>query len=193
MPANINNIVSSFKGDLARPSRFDVYIPAPFVLLPMRDMINKTKGLSLRCEMSEMPGRSLSTIERKIGSTPTFKVPYQSIYNEIPMTFIVDDDMTVKLFFDLWMDSINPTINYNFRYPRDYITDIAITQYDAHNEISYRSILLNAYPMDVQQMDLDWTSDTYHKLTVVFAYTNWAYGTFNEIGKNTLTQILSSI
>lgn len=193
MPDSIKNILSSFKTELSRTSRFDVYIPAPFILLTMLDMITNTKGLTLRCEAAEMPGRALATIDRKIGTNPVFKVPYQSMYNEMNMTFIVDGDMSEKLFFDLWMDSINPTTNYNFRYPKDYVTDIAITQYDNQNEVSYRSILLNAYPLSVNQMDLDWTTDGYHKLNVVFAYTNWTYGTIPEIGKNALTQILSSI
>lgn len=191
--SSINNIVSSFKTDLARPSRFDVYIPAPYTLLAMSGFINDTKGLSLRCENAEMPGRALATTDRKIGSVPVFRIPYQSMYNEMNMTFIVDGDMNVKLFFDLWMESINPTSNYNFRYPKDYITDIAITQYDMSNKITYKSILLNAYPLSVNQLDLDWTADTYHKLNVTFAYTNWTFGTINQIGKDALTQILSSV
>lgn len=195
MPAKITNFLQSFKTDLARPNRYDVQIPIPAVLAPF--YLNTARNLQFRCEATEMPGRTFVTADRKIGSAPVQKIPYQTTYNDLTMTFIVGDDMKERLFFDQWMEFINPTSNYNFTYKSNYTTDIAINQYDLKNNLTYKSVLIDAYPVIVNQLDLDWSNDTYHKLTVVFAYTNWQEGTIksnlNNLGTQALSGLLSSL
>jgi hypothetical protein len=191
MPSSINSFTSSFKKELARPSRFDVQIPIPAVLAPF--YLNTAKELNLRCESTEMPGRTFATTERKIGSAPLQKFPYQTTYNDVTMTFIVAGDMKERLFFDQWMEYINPSSTYNFKYKNNYVTDIAINQYDLQNKLTYKSVLIGAYPIVVNQLDLDWTSDGYHKLTVVFAYTNWQEGTVSSIANDLGVQGISGI
>lgn len=191
MPANISNFLSSFKGDLARPNRYDVQIPIPLVLSPF--YLDTARNLQFRCEATEMPGRTLVTTDRKIGSAPVQKIPYQTTYNDLTMTFIVGSDMMEKLFFDQWMDFINPSSNYNFIYKSNYTVNIAINQYDSTGNLTYKAVLIDAYPMIVNQLDLDWTNDGYHKLSVVFAYTNWQEGTIQAIADNLGTQALSGL
>lgn len=191
MTASISKFLYSFKGDLARPNRYDVQIPIPAVLAPF--YLNTARNLQFRCEATEMPGRTLVTADRKIGSAPVQKVPYQTTYNDLSMTFIVGGDMAEKLFFDQWMELINPSSNYNFNYKSNYTTDIAINQYDVEDNLTYKAVLIGAYPMIVNQLDLDWTNDSYHKLTVVFAYTNWQEGTLQGILNNLGTQTLSGL
>ena len=195
MPANISNFLQSFKGDVARPNRYDVQIPVPAVLAPF--YLNTAKNLQFRCEATELPGRTFATTERKIGSAPIQKIPYQSTYNDLSMTFIVGSDMTERLFFDMWMEYTNPSSSYNFTYKSNYTVDIAINQYDSQNNITYKSVLIGAYPLVVNQMDLDWTNDQYHKLTVVFAYTNWQEGTIqanlDNLGIQALSGLLGSL
>ena len=191
MRSNVRDFVSSFKKDLARPSKFDVQIPIPLVLAPFYKDI--AQQLSMRCEVTELPGRTFATTERKIGSAPVQKYPYQSTYNDVQMTFIVGGDMKERLFFDQWMEYINPSSTYNFKYKNNYTTDIAITQYDMKNAVTYKSVLISAYPLVVNQLDLDWTADNYHRLTVVFAYTNWQEGTVSSIASNLGTQAISGL
>ena len=47
--------------------------------------------------------------------------------------------------------------------------------------------MVDAYPIAVNQLDLDWSNDGYHKLTVVFAYTYWKNNSLNNILQNALT------
>ena len=42
-----------------------------------------------------------------------------------------------------------------------------------NDESSYSVDLFEAYPISVNQLDLDWSAEGHHKLTVVFAYTSW--------------------
>jgi hypothetical protein len=168
MAGSIYEFKSSFVTDLAKPSRFDVYIPLP---LGLPANIN-SKHLTLRCENAELPGRTLSTAQMKIyGAEESF--PYQTTFSDITLTFIVGDDMRERNLFDGWLDWINPTVTYDFQYKQNYVSDITITQYNLQNRPSYSVTLKDAFPTAINAMDLDWSSDAYHKLNVTFAYTSW--------------------
>lgn len=160
MAGTLTAFLASFTTDLARPSRFDVSIPG-------------AQFLTLRCDNAELPSRTFSTAEQKIGSNPIEKYPYHSNYNDASMTFIVSDSMVEKLFFDGWMEKVNPLSTFNFKYKNTYVKDIIVTQYSVANKPTYSVKLKDAYPISINQLDLDWSSDSHHKLTVTFAYSYW--------------------
>jgi len=182
MPANINRFVSSFTSDLARPSRFDVTIFPPNALSFYYGITQSGPGLNLRCENANLPGRTFGTVEQKFGSNPSLRFPIHSTYNDMDLTFAVSGDMSERNFFDIWLEYINPTTSFDFSYKlgsNNVAGDgfaapyIIVSQYDLKNNLTYAVQLYNAYPISVNQMDLDWSTDTYHKLTVVFAYDYW--------------------
>jgi len=193
MAGTINDFRSSFKIDVARPSRFDVSIPVP---LALAGQITTARNLTFRCESTALPGRTLETTQKKLGSAPVEYFPYHSNYQQATMTFIVSDDMSEKLFFDSWMELINPTTTYNFEYKANYTTDITITQYNLENQPTYSSVLQEAFPIDVNQLDMDWSTDSYHKLAVVFVYKQWqnnsVAGLVNNLKTDLITGIISS-
>jgi hypothetical protein len=172
MPGSIQEFISTFTSvDIARPNRFDVHISVPAAL------INQFNGISqqlmFRCESAELPSRTFETAQQKFGSNPLEKHATQSSYNDCQLTFVVSGDMSEKVFFDSWMEYINPTGSFDFAYKSNYVSDIAISQYDQANKVQYSTYLIDAFPIAVNQLDLNWTEDSYHKLTVVFAYTYW--------------------
>jgi hypothetical protein len=190
MAGSITDFKASFRTDLARPSRFDVNVPIPIGLLPYRE-IGRT--LKMRCENAELPGRSISTTSMKIYGVEE-KFPYQTTYNDTSLTFIVGDDMAEKKFFDAWLNWINPTINYNLKYKADYAVPLTVNQYDVKNELSYSVTMLDTFPIAVNQLDLDWSSDGHHKLTVTFAYTSWRNNSLEALGMELLeTTIANSL
>jgi hypothetical protein len=190
MAGSIAEFKASFNTDLARPNRFDVNIPIPIGLLPYRE-IGRT--LRMRCENAELPGRSISTTSMKIYGVEE-KFPYQTTYSDISLTFIVGDDMAEKKFFDAWLNWINPTINYNLKYKADYAVPLTVNQYDVKNELSYSATMIDTFPIAVNQLDLDWSSDGHHKLTVTFAYTSWRNNSFEALGMELLeTTIANSL
>jgi hypothetical protein len=178
MAGNINDFKASFQKDLSRPHKFDVNIPIPLTLIPY---IASAKSLNYRCENAQLPGRTFATAEQKTYG-PVEKYPYLNTYTDIDLTFIVDDDMTQKIFFDAWMNFINPLYNNNMRYKGDYSTVLTVNQYDVTNKISYSVNLWDAYPISMNQMDLDWSADGYHKLNVTFAYTYWQNNSLQALG-----------
>ena len=172
MPS-LSDFKSSFSGDLARQNRFLVFIPVPMKLMPsMNEEMLSNNSLVYRCENAQLPGRTLATTEQRIYG-PIEKHPYLSTYNDIDLTFIVDDYMDTKELFDGWIDYINPVSTNNFRYRQEYETMITINQYSVDDNMIYQANLYEAYPVSINQLDLDWSSEGYHKLTVTFAYTYW--------------------
>lgn len=189
MAGNINDFKSSFKTDLARPNRFDVSIPIPIVLTPY---LNTARTLQYRCESTELPGRAFDTTVWKAGSNPNEKFPYSTSYNDISMTFIVSDDMSEKLFFDAWMEYIHPSSTYNVRYKSEYTASLKVNQYDVGGNLTYAINLVDAFPIIMNQMDLDWSLDGHHKLTIVFAYTNWQNNSIQALGSSLIQTGIST-
>jgi hypothetical protein len=189
MSRSINDFKNSFKGDLARTNRFDVEIPVPLTLIPY---VKSARNLTYRCETANLPGRTFATMEQKTYG-PVEKYPYLSTYNDIDLTFIVDDDMQEKVFFDAWLNYINPTYNYNMRYKENYATTLTINQYGVANDKTYTVSLFDAYPISVNQLDLDWNGDGHHKLTITFAYTYWKNLTLQALGMELLDAGIDSV
>lgn len=167
MAGSISKFKSSFATEIARPNRFDVNITVPTVLDSGASRI-----LTYRCENAQLPSRTFATAEQKTYG-PVEKYPYLTTYNDLELTFIVSDDMLEKYIFDSWLESINPSTTNNFSYKSDYSTIITVNQYNLQNEITYSADFIEAYPISINQLDLDWSADGYHKLTVTFAYTRW--------------------
>lgn len=190
MASSITEFLGSFKTDVARPNRFDVTIPAP---LPMLYYLPTSRNLTLRCESAQLPSRTFATADQKIGSNPIEKHAYQSNYNESEMTFIVSDDMSEKIFFDAWMEFINPTLSFDFNYRNDYISTLTVNQYSVDNKKTYSINLIDAFPVSVNQLDLDWSNDGHHKLTVVFAYRYWQNNSIQKFGDSVLQAGISQV
>lgn len=171
MAGSISAFKSSFKTDLARPSRFDVLIPVPIILFA--SPLVTSRSLLYRCETAQLPGRTFEMHEQKTYG-PIEKYPHLASYTDIDLTFLVDDDMKQKYMFDAWFDFINPYLSNNYSYKDEYATTITINQYDVANKLSYSVDLFDAFPISVNQLDLDWgNTDSVHKLSVTFAYTYW--------------------
>ena len=178
MAGNINDFKSSFTKDLARSNRFDVDVTIPLVMIPY---VTSARSLKYRCENAQLPGRTLATTEQKTYG-PIEKHPYLNTYNDIDLTFIVDDDMQQRILFDAWLNYINPSYSNNMRYKSDYATILKINQYNVTGDLSYSVNLYDAFPISMNQMDLDWSGDGYHKLNVTFAYTYWQNNSLQALG-----------
>jgi hypothetical protein len=189
MAGNINEFKSSFTKDLARTNKFDVQIPVPLTLIPY---VSSAKSLTYRCETAQLPGRTFATTEQRTYG-PIEKYPYLNTYGDLDLTFIVDDDMNQKVFFDAWMNYINPLYNNNMRYKGDYSTTIVINQYDVTNKLTYSVNLIDAFPVSINQMDLNWGDDGYHKLSVTFAYTYWQNNSLQALGMELVDAGINSV
>lgn len=132
-----------------------------------------TRYLSLQCESTELPGKSLQTADVKIYG-PSFKVPFQTTYNDINLNFLCTNDFYERKLFDRWIEAIMPPDTNNLRFPKDedsrYMTNIKIIQYDDFIKQIYAIELIDAFPIGIAGQNLSWSDDNFHRLSVQFAY-----------------------
>jgi len=135
-----------------------------------------SRYLSLQCDSAELPGKSMITADVKIYG-PTFRIPYQSQYQEMTLTFICTNDFYERKLFDRWLECIMPTDTNNLRYAKDdetrYLTNITVIQYDEFIKQIYAVELIDAYPTSVSAQALSWSDENYHRLTVQFSYSKY--------------------
>lgn len=185
----INSFINSFNTyEVARPNRFLVTINGPTQM----GQTNLFRQLTLRCENAELPGRTFGTVDQKTSSNPTTKSPIHTSYNDLSLTFIVSGDMAEKHLFDQWMEVINPQNTYDFAYKNEYVGQITITQYSLDGYPVASISVYNAYPIVVNQMDLDWSADGHHKLTVVFAFDEWINNDVTSLNSDTINATMQS-
>jgi hypothetical protein len=147
-----------------------------------------SRYLSLQCETAELPGKTFLTQDAKIYG-PTFKVPYQVQYSDINLGFICTNDFYERKLFERWMEAIIPSDTNNLRYPKDnetrYMTNIKIIQFDDFIKQIYAVELIDAFPIGIASQPLSWSDDTFHRLSVQFAYQKYRVvyqGNYDLIG-----------
>jgi hypothetical protein len=120
-----------------------------------------------------MPGRGfMSTDIRYYG--PNFKVPYQSVYEDLNLTFICRSEFLERGFFDNWMNLINPVKDFNFQYRDNYKSTVKLHQFSEFSDASVYSFIFDeAYPILVSPQPATWADDNFHRLTVSFTYRRW--------------------
>lgn len=132
-----------------------------------------SRYLALQCESAELPGKSLQTADVKIYG-PTFKVPYQTQYSDITLSFICTNEFYERKLFERWIESIMPTDTNNLRYAKDnatrYMTNISIVQYDDFIKKIFVVELMDAFPTSIAPQTLNWADDGFHRLGVQFSY-----------------------
>lgn len=136
-----------------------------------------TRYLALQCESAELPGKTLQTSDVKIYG-PTFKVPYQTQYQEITLNFICTNEFFERKLFERWMEAIMPTDTNNLRFPKGsgssinsgYYTEMKIIQYDDFVKQVFAVNVIDAFPIGMASQQLSWSDDNFHRLSVQFAY-----------------------
>ena len=152
--------------------------------------------LALRADSAELPGRAVQTLDNRYYG-PLRKSGYQANYVDTTITFICSEDLREKLFFEKWQDLIvgehrvagtNPDSKaFNAGYYEDYISSIEVVQMNENNDVTFEMKLLEAYPLQVAPLPLNWASDDLHRLSVTFAYNRY------ESDKRTLPKVVSAI
>jgi hypothetical protein len=165
---------------LAKPNRFEVNILVPpsiasSELGPYSLTSENSRLVSLFCESANLPTQTINVKQQRIIG-PAYQRPVGTDYGGegISMTFLVDQQMEVKAFFDSWMAKIVNPNQYYVSYQSEYAASIKIDQLDEKNNITYAVELIEAFPRSVAMMELNnSTQNQVHKLNVTFAYRKW--------------------
>lgn len=171
--------ISQFKATLssrgfARKNRFEVF----FTLPPAVSGVDLE--MTLRAERASFPGRSIMTIDDHRGTIgPQRKIGYAPMYDTFSTTLICNRFMDEKEKLERWLDyivgdyrgrNIVSSGNFGAGYYNDYTGTIEVQQYSETDAPMYRTKLIEAYPISLNALDLDWGSSDIHKVDATFAY-----------------------
>lgn len=168
MPFSVDDFKARIDGHLAHPAYFRVLFSGAIV------SAEPSRNLAFLCNQAQLPGRAFATMEYTTHG-PIRKVPYQNIYDDVVLSFYVREDMGVKELFQEWQNFIcDNNTDSEFSYFDDYVTDIIIEQYDSTGQSTYACRLIDAYPLMVAPVQMDWADkDSFMNLQVTFAYRYW--------------------
>lgn len=177
-------------GDLSKSNFFDVYIQVPTELAQQTGMTSRE--LSIQCDIAELPGKNIDTLTIRHNNFID-RVPSDILYPEVSLGFICRGDLLEKKLFDLWL---NKMISSDERDPyygfakykitgdasTNFFTEVHINQrYQLEtDEIASKIVLIDAMPISMSTMPLNWADDSAHKLTVTFAYRRWEDRTIDK-------------
>lgn len=132
------------------------------------------EDIDFYCESAEFPGRSLNTSDSRIYG-PIYKTPFESVFQEVNLTFLCDVNLTQKFYFDQWFERINPSKNpsgrdFDLEYRDNYVKDVEISQLAETGITTYSVKLYNAFPTTIGSLQMNWGDDQFHKLQITLAY-----------------------
>lgn len=163
---------------IAKSCRFAVHIPFPTFMvgkkdIPISSIFDDSSLMQIFAESVHFPGFDIMTNQVKDDGIGR-EVPYDKMYPPITCTFICDADMTIKKFFDEWVQGIMKTETGTFRYSDQYIVDaIEIIQKNEADEDTYVVTLYDVYPKLVNDIGLSSSSREFNRCTVQFVYSKW--------------------
>jgi hypothetical protein len=170
--ATLNQFIANIKSEgLMRNSRFAI------TFTPPRSMQGSGAALDLRkillyCDNVNLPGMTLETTQAK-----TFgeyrEMPFNKLFDNINMSFYVDNSMQVKRMFDSWMGAIQNPQTRSFNYYKDYTTNITIEVFDVADKSRYQVVLYQCYPKTINPITLDYADKEVMKMTVSMNYKYW--------------------
>ena len=131
--------------------------------------------LSQYAESVSLPGRSFSTSDIKFGTGFTQKMPYNSIFDDVSVTWRMDEAMGIKDYFDRWQNIIHNKDSGYMGFYENYKSDMTISVLNKNNQQVYRCQLFDVYPLSVAAVELSHGSvNEIAKLQVTFAYKTWS-------------------
>jgi hypothetical protein len=167
----LKEFISNVKTDgLMRSSRYTVVMAAPISMGASET--NNLRQILLFCSEASIPGVNIATTPIK-----TFgelrETPYDKIFDNVNLTFYVDQNMHVKYFFDSWVNSIQNPQTRTFEYYNKYITDIFIQVEDPRDDSRYLVILRECYQKLISPISIGYENKEIMKLQVSMNYKYW--------------------
>jgi hypothetical protein len=133
--------------------------------------VGNLQRVLLFCSDTQLPGINVSTTQ--VRSFGEFReAPYEKLYDNITMTYYVDQAMEVKTLFDSWTLLIQGK-NRKFEYYDNYVTDIQIYVEDARDDSRYAVCLYECYPKSISPISIGYENKDVMKMQVSMNYKWW--------------------
>lgn len=172
---SIDEFKSAIRKGLARPNRYRVEV---------RYRSNnkfQSNNLSMTCDSVTLGGRQLVTKE-EILFGQNIKVPYQSLYGPLELSFITLVDNYERIFWERWQNQwILANGGQLINFYDEYVGEVVVTTLNERNQPTYRMVYHEAYPVTLNDSVLQsGETDTWLRTSVTMTY---AYSVGNPINK----------
>ena len=159
------------------------------------DHSDNLRDMNFFCDSTFFPGRNMATVEYRAGSVSEPFIHSNNFAETITLTFNLTNDMFIKKLFDEWQDYIMPLTNKErkvrtniMRYPNSYRGSFDLVKLDSELKSSgihgfgpgqslnidgYTVQILDAFPKQVDAMNVSFASQEALKLTVQMAFSRW--------------------
>lgn len=162
------------------------------------DLREKLRDMKFYCDIVALPGRNLATSPFRSGSITREYIHSNNFAGTMNLNFTLTDDMFVKDFFDKWQDAILPLTENKkshqniAKYPKDYSCNFQIskltndlverpairsfagpTETVTFGDYIYTVKLRDAFPKNVNPIQLSFSSQENLKLSVELAFSSW--------------------
>jgi hypothetical protein len=199
MAFNINDFQAQihapkFNG-LSMGNKFLVEITPPTKIFGGTSAAPTMKELSFFCDTTNLPGKTINTIDYKPEAYGEIvKMPMSRSNDSLTVSFFCDSNYSIMEFFHEWLSYIvqdegRTYSNRGFReigYKEDYATTLTLKCYDVYgnpsdtpttndqvDKISY--VLKDAYPTQIGAVQMGWEmNDQVLKIPVEFTYSSMA-------------------
>ena len=144
---------------------------------------DKVGGLSIRgikCDSATLPGKGFFTVEESEYG-PKRAIPHKPQYDAFDCSFILDNSFEDREILELWMGTINGGHNGGFhsRFHDDYTGVIMVEALDKQDNVNYRCVMTDAFPVQLGVVNLGNESGDITKFNAQFRYRYW-HGEFTN-------------
>lgn len=172
MSKTLQDFISNVKRGLAKTSHFSVMFNRP-LCIPAGLFDDMTiQKIHLFCEQATLPAMNVVTSPIRTWGEVR-EMPYDRMFDPITLTFYVDTDMKVKLFFDKWISSIQSHTTRRFNFYENYIVDLEVEVFDSAENSKYKVVLVEAYPKTLNAIEMNYNGKDVMRVQVTMAYRYW--------------------
>ncbi len=142
---------------------------------------DKNNGLAIKgikCTSATIPGRGFFTVEDSEYG-PKRAIPHKPQYDQFDCEFLLTNDFEDRQLIEVWQSTMNSYQSngtagaFHSRFHDDYTGVIMMEAMDKYNNVNYRCIMADAYPIQIGVMSMSQDSSDILKFNCQFRYRYW--------------------
>tara|TARA_A200000159_G_scaffold98401_1_gene91173 strand:- start:990 stop:1586 length:597 start_codon:yes stop_codon:yes gene_type:complete len=182
--------LTSFKNKIGYGIRPNLFMVQVTNLESNLDDVPAVKGtdadFTFLCRSAGIPASTIGTVEVPFRGR-VIKLPGDRTFESWTITVMADEDMSVRAYFEKWMNKLNKHEN-GAGYTEDFASTLKVSQLERGTSTSSALVdphsivrsyeFMNAFPTNIAQIDLSYdNNNTIAEYTVEFQYDWWESST----------------
>lgn len=179
--------------NISRPNLYYIEMVMPPLLMNNRGK-SELDLVSMWCHTAMTPQTTILTKDDHTEAGTRRKYAYDQDYQNLTLSFYIDQDFKVKEFFDQWKSIIVPQKR-NFGYPNDYTADtLNLYIINQEDKATYKYEYSRIFPKSIGSVDLSYASgNTLSTFAVDFVFEEFTATSLSGIEVVNSTSKISSM